>query len=87
MYTEIVVTAFCLTMEVEVVTHVAQYLTSASDTKLTHGFILTDIMNLLLKEASGTGCSDWHMAMHSLWQERLQWITALVMLYSERMKR
>ena len=58
-----------LTMEVEAVTHARQWLASQSD-----AIILTHSMNLLQKVESGTGCRDWHTAMHSLRLQRLLWI-------------
>ena len=68
------VTTSSLTMEVEAVTHAMQWLASQRDAQITHTIILTDSMNLLQKVESGTGCPDWHTAMHSLRLQRLLWI-------------
>ena len=65
------VTTSSLTMEVEAVTHVIQWLASQRDAQITNAIILTDSMNLLQKVESGIGCPDWHTAMHSLRLQRL----------------
>ena len=61
-------------MEVEAATHAIHWLASQRDARITHAIILTDSMNLLQKVESGTGCPDWHTAMHSLQLQRLLWI-------------
>ena len=63
-----------LTMEVEAVTHVIQWLASQRDAQITHAIMLTDSMNLQQQVETGMGCPDWHTAMHSLWLKRLQWL-------------
>ena len=68
------VTTSSLTMEVEAVTHAIQWLTSQRDAQIAHAIILTDSMNLLQKVKSGTGCPDWHTAMHSLRLQGRLWI-------------
>ena len=65
------VTTSSLTMEVEAVTHAIQWLASQRDAQITHAIIHTDSMNLLQKVESGTGCSDGHIALHSLRLQRL----------------
>ena len=59
-------TTSSLTIEIEAVTNVVQWLVSQRDAQTTHAIILTDSVNLLQKVESGMGCPDWHTAMHSL---------------------
>ena len=68
------VTTSSLTIKVEAVIHAIQWLVSQRGAHITHIIILTDSMNLLQKVESGTGCSGWHTAMHSLRLQRLLWI-------------
>ena len=63
-----------LTLEVEVATHVIQWLSAQGAAQITHAIILTDSMNLLQKVESIMDCPDWHTAMHSHWLQRPLWI-------------
>ena len=66
---------FCLVkvvvpLVVEAFTLAEQCLPSHSDTYVTDGIVLTDLMNMLQKVKSKSGCPVGHLAMHNLLAEK-----------------
>ena len=70
------VTISSLTMEVEAVTHVAEWLATL-DAKIAHAVFPTDSLNLVRKVESGMDYPYWHIAIHSLRLQRFLWIYCL----------